>query len=447
MDIKPLPSSKESEQAILCSLLLSPKWGFEQCLDKLKPEHFHISAHRILYEAMLAQHKAGEPVGILELCPVLQQQKNLELIGGPAYLAEIQMLLPSAANLLYYIEVVMNLYHRRELLRASRSFEEAVFEEPEELASAVQTFEKAVECWKEQKVAEEADPTDKNKVLAYADRLEARYDLSKDGGIEGVPTGIKTWDSVTGGLKRRRSYFIGGRPYQCKSVLWLQMAVHAAFTPRRDGTFHKVLLFSAEMTEDECYDRILAMRGVASAAAISSGLMSEAAFQKLGPVLGHLRNHLFIEDAEGLTVSDIARRTRKALRSHPDLDWIGVDYIQCLQHECDKKANSTDQVTQICRDLNRLKKTFNLPIVACASMNRAQEDRRDPTPKMSDLRQSGQIESDADVIALMNMDAKDEEGVDRQGEIIFAKVRGGSKRTFKVSLNKRFLLLEEPKKF
>lgn len=437
------PNHAESEKGLLSALFRTPAL-LDALKDQLKPEYFFGPSHKIILEALVGLRNSGKPTDWVTLTGELQKARTLDMAGGTAYLAELQEFLPTSAYAPQHLEIIIEAYHKREILKACQEVEEAVNGTNEELQEACKQTIESIKDWREKVVTGPDDPTDHKVWYELMEDLEDRYDKTKKGQLAGISTGMRWVDQNTQGLQPETFYYLGGLPSEGKSCLLSQMAVGSSRMPRnRDGRGHKSLIFSVEMSGKKFRERMLSQDRAISAGALKAGLYSEMDFHKFGETIAHLRNHVFVY-AERLTVSEIRATIRRALSKHPDLDWIGVDYLQYITPEMRRKNGSREQeVAQISGDLNALKIEFGLPIVCCAALNSDQDKRKDKKPTLMDFRDSKSAAYDADC-ALFLWAEPNGPGLTRSVDFLILKNRDGGldERTYQFS--KKYLLFQEP---
>jgi replicative DNA helicase len=438
-----LPSHNESEKGLLSALFRTPSL-LDTLKDQLKPEYFFSSANRTILEALVGLRNSGKPTDWVTLSGELQKARTLDGAGGTAYLAELQEFLPTSAYASQHLEIIIDTHHKREILSSCSQLEEAVNGTNEELQDASIQAVKAINQWKEKVVSGPDDPTDQKAWFEVIEELENRYDNAQNGVLEGVPTGLKWLDQMTFGLQRETFYYIAALASVGKSAMLSQIAVASSRIPRRrDGKGHKSLIFSAEMGGKRFRERQLAQDRAISAGALKAGLYSQLELQKITNTIGHLREHIFIY-AKRLTVSEIYAAIKRALVKHPDLDWIGIDYLQFITSEVTRKsANRENEVAQISRDLVALKTEFGLPIVCCAAINSNWEDRKSKRPILEDFRDSKMAAFDADTAIFLHAQPNGPE-MTREVEFLILKNRDGGLDEHKYAFSKRFLLFQEP---
>jgi replicative DNA helicase len=437
-----IPESLDTERSFLCALFRASKL-VDTFKDRLKSEIFYFSPHKTILEAIVGLHNSGKATDWVTVSAELQKARMLDSIGGFAYLTGLVECFPTASYAPQHLEILIELAHKRKLIGAANDLVEAVNGTNEELQEACKQTIETIKDWKEKVVTGPDDPTDTKGWHDLLDLLEARYDKTLKGELEGVPTGLHWINQLSQGFLRETFYYICGLPSEGKSALLSQMAIAAARTLRADGKYHKVLIFSLEMSEIKLRERMLSQDRAISSGALKAGLYSEMDFQRFTDTISHLRQQIFIY-ARRMTVSDIRAAIKRGLAKHPDIDWIGVDYLQRITPEARRKNASREQeVAQVSEDLNALKIEFGIPIVCCAALNSDQEKRKGGRPSLMDFRDSKSAAYDADFVLGLQAEPN---GPDLTREVMFhiLKNRDGGLDEKKYQFSKRFLLFQEP---
>lgn len=438
-----VPASEEAERGALCSFLLDPRLLDDTPLTK---DHFYNAWNAVLYDLFRSHRLEGKPVDILSLSTSIRDKGLLASAGNnewAVYLTSLQVAVPTAANLGHYTAVLQEKYLLRETIRACTDTLQDCYNKQDEVGVVVDQAVKRIMVISEARTLGGVDdPTEQTaSYLELADELE--YEYEHQGELLGISTGMRWMDQMTGGLQREALYLLGGRPSSGKSMLLSQMGVHTVRSKGKDGQYRKVLIFSMEMSSKRWRKRMFAQDGVMPAGSLSSGIFTERDFQKLHPHIGHMRDHLFVYARSGLSVNDIMAVSRKALSKHPDIAWIGVDYLQILKpNQTNKTKAKHEEIAEACQALNALKKELNLPIVVCAALNRESESRKENRPFLSDVAGSGQIEYDIDTGILLHMEPNGPE-MTREGWLIMAKNRDGGLDDKKIYFSKKNLLFTE----
>ncbi len=410
------PQDLGAEQALLGSLMLKPE-GLYEIVDAVRAEDCYAEKHRKIFRAMLALQEKGEPIDLVSLTTTLKSSKQLEQIGGAAYLTELINLVPSAGNLKYYAEVVGRKSALRKLIYSADNISELGYNEQDDLDSI---FERA------EKVILNIGHFSKKTFVALKDTLVdawERFDhLHKsDGQLRGVPTGFKDLDHKLAGLQKSDLIILAARPSMGKTSLALDIARNVAC-----GAKKSVGIFSLEMSCQQLVDRLIAAESRVDAWKLRTGkLRADDEFSKIRDALDRLSAApLWIDDEPSNNITKMKAVARR-LKAEHGLDLIIVDYLQLMVPKKDGDS-LVQQVTEISRSLKALARELEVPVLALSQLNRAVETRGGK-PRLSDLRDSGSIEQDADVVLFIHRDDKYNEQSDKTNiaDIIIAKHRNG----------------------
>lgn len=407
----------ESEQSVLGGLLIDPN-AFDR-IDFLVESDFYREDHRIIFRhiaLMLAEHK---PVDAVTVAESLVSAGADEGRTGLAYLGELAMNTPSAANIRRYAEVVSEKRALRDLLAASAQIADlANAEGSKPIDQRIDEAQAVIFALAERRGEGSDEPESIGLLLpGVVEDIQARFD--RGGALTGLSTGFKDLDAKTCGLNSGDLVIVAGRPSMGKTAFALNVAEHVAVNEGKPA-----LVFSMEMAKNQLSERSIASIGRVSMNALRSGQMTEDDFNRMSFALGKLfKAPLLIEDAPALTISQMRSRARRVARKH-GLSLIVVDYIQLARGEGQSREQ---EVSSISRGLKALAKEFNCPVIALSQLSRKVEDRPDKRPQMSDLRDSGAIEQDADVILMMYREEYYKPDTPEKGiaEIIIAKQRMG----------------------
>lgn len=410
------PQDLGAEQALLGSLMLKPE-GLYEIVDAVRAEDCYAEKHRKIFRAMLVLQEKGEPIDLVSLTTTLKSSKQLEQIGGAAYLTELINLVPSAGNLKYYAEVVGRKSALRKLIYSADNISELGYNEQDDLDSI---FERA------EKVILNIGHFSKKTFVALKDTLVdawERFDhLHKsDGQLRGVPTGFKDLDHKLAGLQKSDLIILAARPSMGKTSLALDIARNVAC-----GAKKSVGIFSLEMSCQQLVDRLIAAESRVDAWKLRTGkLRADDEFSKIRDALDRLSAApLWIDDEPSNNITKMKAVARR-LKAEHGLDLIIVDYLQLMVPKKDGDS-LVQQVTEISRSLKALARELEVPVLALSQLNRAVETRGGK-PRLSDLRDSGSIEQDADVVLFIHRDDKYNEQSDKTNiaDIIIAKHRNG----------------------
>lgn len=423
------PHSLEAEMALLGSIMLRPDALYE-VIDTVGPPSFYFEKHRTIFESMMELFGNHQPIDILSLSTRLKEKDLLERIGGTTFLTELCSAVPSSANIKHYADIVMKKYMMRQLIEASEHLSHLGFNEAGDLEDILDNAEKKVFD-----ITERFSGSTRFRDLTplLHDAFERFEKLSSaEHELRGVPTGFKSLDDILGGFQNSDLIILAARPSVGKTALALDIA-------RRTASEHKIPvgIFSLEMSADQLVDRIVAAQSRTDSSIIRKGVRTQTGtwrddvFKNIRDALDDLsRTPIFIDDQAGNSIMKMRSAARK-LKIEKGLKLLVVDYLQLMAPSTARSNDSTvQQVTEISRGLKHLARELNIPVLALSQLSRAVETRGGK-PKLSDLRDSGSIEQDADLVMFIHAndeDIRDETGkvkdVQRK-ELIIAKHRNG----------------------
>lgn len=409
------PNDVNAEQALLGSVMLNPK-GLNEIMDFLRPEDFYSVKHQKIFIGIVKLHEKNEPIDLVSVSAILKEIKQLDQIGGPSYLAQLTGNVPSATNLKYYAEVVYKKSALRNLIDSADRIGELGYQEHESVGDI---FDQA------QKIIFGLSNYSQKKFIAIKDTLTEAWDrfdrLSKlDGGMRGVPTGFHELDNKLAGLQKSDLIILAARPSMGKTSLALDIARHAACKENIP-----VGIFSLEMSTQQLVERIIAAESFVDSWKLRTGkIMAEDEFTRIRDTLDTLsRAPIFIDDEPSNNITRMKSEARR-LKAENNLGLIIVDYLQLMVPK--RESDSMVQVvTEISRSLKALARELDVPVLALSQLNRSVE-QRGGKPRLSDLRDSGSIEQDADVVMFIHRE-KDEVSNEKQdvAEILIEKHRNG----------------------
>ncbi len=410
------PHSREAEESVLGAVLLSED-AVNEVMDRIHPEDFYVPAHQAIFEGMRELFDTSQPIDAVTTSEVLRRKGELEKIGGVAYLTRLVDVVPSTSNIVYYAGIVEEHAKRRELIRAGGTVTDIAFDIDEEIASVLDRAEQAVLAVAERRSSQallEVGPMF-NQVL---EQIEALEELGSD--LTGLSTGFVDLDKKLAGLQPANLVVIAGRPGMGKSSLALNIATNAASTDK------PIAIFSLEMSKEEIVQRILSSVGKVDSMKLRSGQLGPL-WQKVVDAAGKMyKAPIYIDDSPVVTVTDI-RATARRLKRRRGLSLVVVDYLQLMQ--ASTRENRQQEISEITRNLKNLARELEVPIIAVSQLNRSLEAREDKRPRLSDLRESGSIEQDADVVMFIyrheyyHPEEQEKRGI---AEVIIAKHRAGS---------------------
>lgn len=412
------PQDVEAEQSVLGSMLLS-KDAIADCVEGLRGADFYRPAHETIYEAILDLYARGEPADTITVADEMSKRGDLQRIGGQAYLHQLVQVVPTSANAGYYAEIVAERAVLRRLVEAGTRIVQLGYAQGEgDIEDVVNRAQAAVYDVTDRRGGED--------YVVLADLIEPTLDeievaSGRTDEMLGVPTGFADLDELTHGLHPGQMIVVAARPAVGKSTLGIDIARSAAI---RHG--QATAVFSLEMSRSEITMRIMSAEAQIQLQELRKGTLGDAGWQKLARVTGEIsKAPLFIDDSPNMSLMEIRAKCRRLKQLH-NLRLVVIDYLQLMSSG--KKVESRQQeVAEFSRALKLLAKELEVPVIAISQLNRGPEQRTDKRPQMSDLRESGSIEQDADVVILLHRDRSDPE---REGEadVIVAKHRNGPTR-------------------
>jgi replicative DNA helicase len=406
------PHNIEAEESVLGSILLD-KDAIVQVADILRPEHFYVPAHRDIFESDLLLYENREPIDILTLSNALKKKKVLTKVGGAAYLTDLANKVPTSANVRHYANLVKDAFTKREIISMGAVLTEQAFDPGYEAQPLLETAEQRIFQLSRHHVAPNFIPM-KNVLVESFDRLEELH--KNQSGIRGVPTGFSDLDNMLSGLQKSNLIILAARPGTGKTALALNIAHNATVL------FHKkVGFFSLEMSKEELVDRLLVSQADIDAWRLKTGRLGEEEFSRLSHAMGVLAEaQLFIDDTPGISMIELRTKARRLMMEH-EIDLFIVDYLQ-LVHGTNKE-NRVQEVGEISQGLKNLARELKVPVLALAQLSRAVEARGTKEPQLSDLRESGSIEQDSDVVTFLY---RPDDDLREQVKMKIAKHRNGS---------------------
>lgn len=423
------PQNLDVEASLLGSLLIDSD-AFIKIGDHIRPDDFFDQKHRMIFQAMQALHDKRSSVDILTLSEQLKSKKQLDTIGGASYLTELTNYVPTAAHLDQYAKIVSDKATRRRLISASKDIADIGFDENKTLQELIEEAESRLFEVSQRHVRQ--DITSLESILGDSfDRLD---DLHRNkGGIRGIPTGLKDFDKLLAGLQRSDLIVLAARPSMGKTALMLNMALNIA-TKAEQGS---VLIFSLEMSKEQLVDRLLAAEAGVDAWKLRTGEgLTDKDFERISAGMGELAEApIFIDDTSGITVSDLRMKARRLHHQHA-LAVIMVDYLQLMSggSRYASVANRVQEISEISRSLKILARELNVPVVALSQLSRSVESRSPQIPQLADLRESGSIEQDADIVAFLYREEYYNPETDRKNvtDILVKKHRNGPTRNLEL---------------
>ncbi len=393
-----LPNNSEAEQAILGALLVYPqvaKVAYDQNVVK---EDFFIDAHVRIYDAMEYLMHANTPIDATTLIARLQDTEQLQMVGGADYVVSLSDCSVSSANVQYYIEIIQKKAYARHLIEAAEHIAEEGFDESLDLDDLMDEAErKILNVTRRRKATSFKDS--RSVVTNVIEEINALRNSS--GGITGIETGYHDLDRLTNGLQRGDLIILAARPSMGKTAFALNLALNAAERPKNTGA---IALFSLEMPAEQYMRRILSAKSRVEGNKLRSGHLRNDEVNKLSEGANALSAlKIFIDDSAVVKIPEIFSKCRK-LKSEHELDMIVIDYLQLISGSSKSKDNRQQEISEISRSLKALARELEVPVIALSQLSRGVEQRADKRPMMSDLRESGAIEQDADIVMFLYRD-------------------------------------------
>ncbi len=425
------PQSIEAEQAVLGAVFLDPS-ALTLASEILIPEDFYRAAHQKIFHAMLRVADKGEPVDLVTVTAELADTQQLEEVGGVSYLSELADSVPTAANVEYYARIVEEKSVLRRLIRTATSIAQDGYTREDEVDVLLDEAE--------QKIMEISQRKHSGTFKNIKDVLVQTYDNiemlhNRKGEVTGIPTGFTELDRMTSGFQRSDFIIVAARPSVGKTAFALNIAQNVATKANEN-----VAIFSLEMSAQQLVMRMLCAEGNINAQNLRTGKLTPEDWGKLTMAMGSLSNAgIYIDDTPSIRVSDIRAKCRR-LKQESGLGMVVIDYLQLIQGSGRNRENRQQEVSEISRSLKALARELEVPVIALSQLSRSVEQRQDKRPMMSDIRESGSIEQDADIVAFLYRDDyynKDSENKNII-EIIIAKQRNGPVGTVQLAFIKEY---------
>lgn len=422
------PQSVEAEQAVLGGLMLAPD-AYDRVADQITEQDFYRRDHQLIYRAIRELAEKNKPFDAVTLGEWFESQGLAEQVAGGAYLIELASTTPSAANIVAYAEIVRDKAVLRKLIEVGTGIVNDGFQpDGRDSSEILSSAEQQVFAIAEAGARGRTDFVPVNKALSEAfDVLQTRY--AAGGSVTGLPTGYTELDELTAGLQPTDLLILAARPAMGKTTLALNIAEHAAIKTKK-----AVIVFSMEMSASQLALRLISSNGRVNAQRLRNGQLEDEDWSRVTGAIRMLRDaKIFIDDTPGLSPDVLRAKARRLKREH-DVGLIVIDYLQLMAVPGNKENRATE-ISEISRSLKHLAKELNVPVIALSQLNRSLESRADKRPVMADLRESGAIEQDADVIMFIYRDDYyNKENSPDQGlaEVIIGKQRNGPTGSIKL---------------
>ncbi len=411
------PQNLEAEEAILGAVLTNPIC-LNKIADLITPESFYKPANRLIYEAVLDLFGKNQAIDIVTVSERLSETEKLDLVGGRAYVNDLALNVVTTANIEYYAKIVQEKAIKRNLINAGSEIVEMAYEN-NSMETTLDNAEKLIFNIAQQKATTDLVPIEELVLKSY-EQIEFRYNHRDE--LIGVPTGFYDIDMMTSGLQKSDLIILAARPSMGKTAFALNIAQNVALRANK-----AVAIFSLEMPKEQLVQRMLCSEAEVDTQRLKTGLMQAKDWEKLTTTMNVFAEApIYIDDCAGATVMDIRAKCRRLMMETKELGLIVIDYLQLMSGS--EKEDRFQQISSISRGLKTLARELGVPVIALSQLSRAVEQRNDKKPMLSDLRESGAIEQDADIVMFIYRDEyyrKEESDNRGKAEVIIAKHRNG----------------------
>jgi replicative DNA helicase len=422
------PQNVEAEQSILGAILIDNE-ALPKALEVIDLDDFYKQSHRKIFQAMIELFEKSEPIDLITLTDNMKRRDDLDAVGGVSYLSSLVNMVPTAANIKYHSKIVREKGLLRNLLRSATEIASRVYEDNLEAEELVDYAEKSIFDIADKRI-KASFVTLKEVIKGSFEMIEHLYDKKET--VTGVPSGFKDLDNLTTGFQKGDLIVIGGRPSMGKTAFALNVAQHVGLESREP-----VAIFSLEMAKEQLAFRMLCSEAMVNSSSIRKGFIQKEDWHKLTAAASRLTGApIFIDDSSGITVLELRAKARRLKMEH-GLSLVIVDYLQLMRSRGSFERRE-QEISDISRSLKALAKELSVPVIAVSQLNRSVEQRRPPTPILADLRESGAIEQDADVIIFLyraEVYNKDNSANKGEAEVIIAKQRNGPTGIIRLAFN------------
>ncbi|HHT9116639.1 MAG: replicative DNA helicase [Planctomycetes bacterium] len=426
-----MPQSIEAEMSVLGAMILDNE-VISLVIPILNKLSFYKTAHRELYQAIVDIYDKGQPVDLVVLREELKKRSLLEKVGGVEYLMELEESVPTIGNVEYYANIVREKAIKRNLIEVAATIQKQSFEESTDTEHLLDASERAIFDITQRKF--NTASTKLNEILKETfSRIENLHD--RQSRLTGLSAGFYDLDDITCGLQPSELIIVAARPSMGKTSLVLNVVEHVGVVEKKP-----VVIFSLEMSAQQVAQNMLCSHARIDAHKLRMGFLDDKQWSDLSYGLGSLSEApIFIDDTPGLTVLEMRAKARR-LKAQYDIQLVAVDYLQLM--ESSREENRQQEISVISRRLKSLARELKIPVIAVSQLNRSVESREGHRPRMSDLRESGSIEQDADVIVLLHRDNYYDPDKDNTAELIIAKQRNGPTGVVKLTFLSHFMRFE-----
>lgn len=437
--LKMMPQSVDAEEAVLGAVLVNPM-SLGRIVETLKPESFYKPAHRIIYEATLDLFRKNEPIDIVTVSEYLRDKDELENAGGRSYINDLAMNVVTTANIEYYAKIIREKEIKRALINAGSEIVATAYEN-EDTDIVLDNAQKMIF-----NIAAQKDTSDlvsiQDIVVTSYETIERRFNNKDE--LVGVTTGFYDLDNITSGLQKSDLIILAARPSMGKTAFALNLAQNVALKGKKG-----VAIFSLEMPKQQLVSRMLCAEAEVDSHRVRTGNLQPKDWEKLVEGMTRLSDaKIYIDDASGVTATDIKAKCRRLMMEEKDLGLVVIDYLQLMEGGGNPNDRN-QQISAISRSLKGLARELDVPIIALSQLSRGVESRPDKRPMMSDLRDSGAIEQDADIVMFIYRDEyynKDDVNNKGKAEVILAKHRNGAVGTIELLFQSNITKFKNPTK-
>lgn len=420
-DIKVPPHSDDAEESVLGAILID-KDSVVEVAGFLRPEHFYSGANSEIYEAMLTLYEKRTPIDLVTLSDALKRKKKLSEIGGMEYLTDLTNSVPTSANIEHYGKIVKNHFTKRKLINTASKISQDSFDEAIDVKDLLDKTEQQIFAISQDHLTQSFIPL-KDALVESFDRLDELQ--KRSGSLRGVATGFKDLDNKLAGMQNSNLLVLAARPGMGKTALALNIAQYVAVHNKQS-----VGIFSLEMSKEELVDRLLVAQADIDAWRLKTGRLEENDFDKLQDAMGILGDApIFIDDTPGISIMEIRTKARR-LQIEQKISLIIVDYLQ-LVYAGKSFENRVQEVSYVSQSLKNLARELKIPVIAVSQLSRAVEARGEKRPQLADLRESGAIEQDADVVMFLYRPEEEDKNAEQKYDqfpikLLIAKHRNGA---------------------
>lgn len=434
------PQDIEAEQAVLGAIFLDAE-ALVEAMAQIEPQDFYRRAHQIIFRSMIALNDRNENIDIITLKSQIESENTLEDVGGISYLTELSQVTPTASGVAHYAKIVKDKSTLRELIQAATKIVKEGYSQEGSVEEIVEAAEKGI-----LNVSEKRNSTGFQAIADVLNSTMEHIDMlsQQNEDITGLPTGYPELDKMTAGLQPEELIILAARPAVGKTAFALNIAQNIG-----TRTDRSVAIFSLEMGAESLVNRMLCAEGTIEASHLRTGQLTEQEWHNLIMAMGSLSNtSIFIDDTPGIKVSEIRARCRRLAQEKGNLGLILIDYLQLI--EGSGRESRQQEVSEISRQLKKLAKELKVPVIALSQLSRSVEQRQDKRPVLSDIRESGSIEQDADIVAFLYREDyyqrqgteedknEEEQAVDDVIEVIIEKNRSGARGTVELLFKKEY---------